>query len=116
MEKRTNAFLQAGYFLSRFRFVIEGTRYPLPPKRLNAARWNVAYRMFYDSLGGGRTVIAFERSLKNTRDEFDAHFPESGRIGWRSSERSPRRLGAAAQQVIDQFHDKTEEEVWEVVA
>ena len=41
-----------------------------PPEKLETDKWSQAYD-FYDSLNGGRTVLEFEHSLKNSRDDFD---------------------------------------------
>jgi 5-methylcytosine-specific restriction protein A len=112
MKKRSKEFLQVGYYLSRFSKKKEGGRYPRPPVRLNVNLWNEAYRMFYESLSGGRNILAFENSLNNTRDSFDSHLSESGRIGWRADGGKPKVLGKEAQIVYDEFEDKIEEEIW----
>lgn len=112
MEKRNKAFLKVSFFLSKFGEKGKGDEYPSPPKRLKVDKWNEAYRMFYEKLNGGRTILSFERSLKNARDAFDSHFPHSGRIGWRAENRKPNPLGKEAQMVFNEFDKLTEDEVW----
>ena len=48
--KRTKELIQVGYYLSRFG--LED-----PPVKLNTDKWNEAYRLFYDSLNDGRSVL-----------------------------------------------------------
>jgi 5-methylcytosine-specific restriction protein A len=112
MKKRSKEFLKVSYYLSRFNEKKEGGKHPAPPVRLKVDQWNYAYRMFYETLNDGRTILAFERSLKNARDAFDSHLPGSGRIGWRAENRKPNPLGKDAQVVYDEFEDNTEEEIW----
>lgn len=112
MEKRTKEFLKVSFYLSKFGEKNEKGQYPSPPKRLKVEKWNEAYRMFYEKLNGGRTILAFERSLKNARDAFDSHFPNSERIGWRAENRKPNPLGQEAQLVFDNLYELTEDEVW----
>jgi predicted HNH restriction endonuclease len=72
--------------------------------------------MFFGALGQGRTLSAFQNSLKNARDAFDAHV-DSGRVGWRQpgSARAPGRLGAEAAGVLRKWGNRAEDEVWEAV-
>ncbi|WP_179218184.1 HNH endonuclease [Dokdonia pacifica] len=112
MKKRSKAFLEVGFYLSKFGVINENDKYPSPPIRLKVHKWNDAYRVFYEKIHGDRTVLAFERSLKNTRDAFDSHFPNSKRIGWLSDNKSPHPLGKDMQAVFDSFINKSEEEVW----
>jgi predicted HNH restriction endonuclease len=115
MEKRSKEFLQVSFYLSKFGEDKDDEKYPLPPSRLKVDNWNDAYRMFYEKLNGGRNILAFERSLKNARDAFDSHFPNSGRIGWRAENRKPNPLGKDAQEVFDELNNKSEEEVWQII-
>lgn len=112
MEKRTKPFLQVSFYLSKYGKKKDDEKYPLPPSRLNVDKWSHAYQMFYEKLNGGRTILAFERSLKNARDSFDSHFPNSGRIGWRVENRKPNPLGKDAQNVFDELNNKSEQEIW----
>lgn len=106
----------AGFYLSKFGILKSSDdKYPAPPRRLKVRRWNDAYRIFYEKLNQGRTVLAFERSLKNARDSFDSHFPNSGRIGWRSENRKPSPLGKDAKKLFDELNSKSEEEIWELI-
>ena len=115
MEKRSKEFLEVGFYLSKFGEVASSKNYPSPPARLKVDKWNNAYRIFYEKLNGGRTVLAFERSLKNARDAFDSHLPNSKRIGWLSDNRKPNPLGKESQIVFDELIDKTEDQVWEII-
>ena len=92
-----------------------GGKYPHPPERLKVKRWNEAYRIFYEKLNDGRSVITFERSMKNVRYAFDSHFPDSLRIGWRAENRKPNPLSKKAQVVFDSFKNKSEEDVWNLI-
>ena len=115
MEKRSKEFLEVGFYLSKFGLINENEKYPSPPTRLKVDKWNDAYRIFYEKLNGGRTILAFERSLKNARDAFDSHFPNSKRIGWLADNKKPNPLGKEAQIVFDNLIDKSENEIWEII-
>lgn len=115
MEKRTKEFLQVSFYLSKFGEILKKEKYPYPPKRLKVKKWNEAYRIFYEKLNGGRDIQAFERSLKNARDAFDSHFPNSGRVGWRAENRKPNPLGKDAKVVFDEFKNLKEDEVWDKI-
>ncbi|WP_052184233.1 HNH endonuclease [Psychroserpens sp. Hel_I_66] len=115
MEKRSKEFLEVGFYLSKFGEVDKNANYPSPPLRFKVDKWNNAYRIFYEKLNGGRTILAFERSLKNTRDGFDSHLPNSQRIGWLGDNKKPSPLGKEAHSVFDNLIDKAEEQVWEII-
>jgi 5-methylcytosine-specific restriction endonuclease McrA len=115
MEKRTKEFLQVGFYLSKFGVITDSERYPAPPERLKVEKWNEAYRVFYEKLNGGRTILAFERSLKNARDSFDSHLTNSSRIGWRTENRRPSPLGKDAQIVFNEWDNNSEEEIWNII-
>lgn len=115
MEKRDKSFWIVGFYLSKFGEKSNIKNSTLPPSRLNTHKWNEAYRMFYDSLGGNRTIVAFERSLKNARDTFDSHLPQSGRSGWRTKDRKPNPLKNESKKVFDYCNELTEQEVWDEV-
>lgn len=115
MEKRSKEFLQVSFYLSKFGDMTGEKQYPSPPKRLGSEKWTDAYRMFYEKLNGGRTVLAFERSLKNARDAFDSHFPTSMRVGWREESRAPNPLGKDAQAVFNELEHKTESQTWSLI-
>jgi len=109
MINRSTDFWLAGFFLSKY-----GTG--VPPEELDVRRWNQAYYRFYDSLAGGRTISAFEHSLKNARDTFDSHTETSARIGWRNEERGPRKLEKNAEIVWDRYSDSDRETIWNLLA
>lgn len=76
MAERSKELIQVGYYLSKY-----GKNDP--PEKLNVSKWNEAYRMFYEALNGGRPVLEFEHSLKNSRDGFDSYFIDTNREGWK---------------------------------
>ncbi|WP_296311004.1 HNH endonuclease [Winogradskyella sp. UBA3174] len=115
MEKRSKEFLEVGFYLSKFGEINKNENYPSPPSRLKVDKWNNAYRIFYEKLNGGRTVLAFERSLKNARDAFDSHLPNSQRIGWLADNKKPNPLGKESQIVFDNLINKSEDQVWEII-
>jgi len=115
MQKRTDKFLEVSFYLSNFGYKRNEDRYPLPPIRLKVKKWNAAYRMFYEKLNNGRSILAFERSLKNARDAYDSHLENSGRQGWKTSEQNPNPLGIIAKKVFNNLNDKSEESVWNLI-
>ena len=109
MAERSKELIEVGYFLSRF-----GGK--TPPEQFGPGKkWFEVYRMFYDSLKGGRTVLEFEHSLKNSRDDFDGYFP-NGRQGWKAQDRTPARLSGTAAEVFESFESKSLEDIWGVVS
>jgi hypothetical protein len=64
--------IQVGNYLSKY-----GKQDP--PKRLVTDKWYEAYSLFYDRLNGGRAVLEFELSFKNSRDAFDNYFLDTPR-------------------------------------
>ena len=109
MAERSKELIQVGYFLSRFGVVD-------PPSHLKTDKWYMAYRMFYEALNGGRTVLEFEHSLKNSRDDFDGFFPETQREGWKAKDGAPAKLSGIAEEVFNSFESKSVDEVWSVVS
>jgi hypothetical protein len=109
MAKRSKELVQVGYYLSRY-------GKSEPPTRFNTNKWNEVYRMFYDSLNGGRTVEEFENSLRNSRDDFDGYFPKTKRKGWKADDGSPTKLSGFAAVVFNEFENKNEESVWKVIS
>lgn len=115
MQKRSPEFLKVSFYLSKFGVSVKDQKYPLPPSRLKTTKWNEAYRIFYEKLNQERTVLSFERSLKNARDSFDSHLPNSTRVGWLAGEKIPSPLGKEAQKIFNELNIKSEQEVWEVI-
>ncbi|MHB1107209.1 MAG: HNH endonuclease [Lutibacter sp.] len=115
MQKRSKEFLEVGFYLSKFGLNTNDDKYPSPPSRLKVYKWTDAYRIFYEKLNGGRTVLSFERSLKNARDAFDSHLPSAKRIGWLSDNKKPNPLGKDSQKAFDNLIHKSEKEVWEMI-
>ena len=105
MAERSKELIEVGYFLSKF-----GPQDP--PKRLNTEKWNQAYRMFYGALNGGRAVLEFEHSLKNSRDSFDGHFLETKREGWKDKDGNPAKLTGFSSDVFREFERKDENQIW----
>ena len=109
MVRRGTHFIEVAFFLSRF-----GKKGP--PARLNTLAWKEAYQIFYEQLNEGRDIVSFERSLKNARDAYDSHFPETEREGWKNSERKAIKLSGKILEVYSRFINLSEEEVWEKIS
>ena len=110
--KRSDAFILAALFLSRYgRKVAGGT--PLPPARLGTDSWREAYAGFFHTLAEGRSLRSFHRSLKLTRDQFDSHV-DSGRHGfWVGGE--PRPLPKRDAVILATWGSQSEDELWQAV-
>lgn len=109
MAERSKELIQVAYFLSKF-----GKKEP--PKRLNTEKWNYAYRMFYDKLNGGRPLIEFEHSLKNSRDAFDSYFNETNREGWKiKGTLNPAPLTGYLNNVFVEFKNRNEIDIWNII-
>jgi 5-methylcytosine-specific restriction protein A len=108
MARRTQELIEVGYYLARF-----GIK--SPPERLNVHHWREAYLSFYDSLGAERTIESFHLSLRNARDSFDSHFPDTQRVGWRKNN-EPAELTGISKAVFYSFKDLNESEVWGRIA
>lgn len=115
---RTPAEWIAAYFLARGGVPDPPGRRTLPPPQLGTTKWNEAYARFFAMLGGNRTRVSFSNSLKNARDVFDAHLAVSGRVGWRQADRSrsPAPLPRLAQEVLLQWKDRSDAELFEQVS
>lgn len=111
MILRSKQLWIVAFYLSKFCRPIEGKKIA-PPIELGVENWRDAYRMFYESLGGGRTIDAFEHSLKNARDAYDSHMIESTRIGWRDKKGNPSPLDEPAQRIFEKYSSKSQVETW----
>jgi predicted restriction endonuclease len=109
MIKRGIHFIEVAYFLSRY-----GPSDP--PIMLKTNSWKEAYHMFYEKLNEGREILAFEHSLKNARDAFDSHFPNTQREGYKDSEGQPNKLSRISLEVFNKFKNLTEQEVWQRIS
>ena len=99
----------AGYFLARCtgsKGHPPSKRYPPPPPQLGTNHWRRAYLGFYEALGEGYELERFSHSLKTCRDGFDGHIP-NGRIGFHK-----KNLSQVAQAIVNQWSDKSDEELW----
>jgi 5-methylcytosine-specific restriction protein A len=105
MAERSKELIQVGFYLSKY-----GKQDP--PKRLETDKWNEAYRLFYGTLNGGRTVLEFEHSLKNSRDAFDSYFTETNREGWKNEDGSPANLTGFSADVYNEFISRDEDYIW----
>ena len=114
MIVRTRQFWQVALFLSKFGEEADGNI--RPPAELETPKWNLAYRMFYESIGSGRTINAFELSLRNARDAFDSHLPGTKRVGWQDETGKPERLIAIAKQVFDKYGNEKRQDFWNEIA
>lgn len=108
MAERSKELIQVGYYLSKY-----GKHNP--PERLSTGRWNESYRLFYDALNGGRTVLEFEHSLKNSRDDFDGYFSETNREGWKDKDGNPAKLTGFSVDVYEEFKNKDENQIWSII-
>ena len=105
MAERSKELINVGYYLSRF-----GKK--SPPKHLDVAKWNDAYKLFYNKLSEGRKQSEFEHSLKNSRDAFDGYFSETEREGWKGDDGRPAKLSGFSFDVYDEFEGLSESEVF----
>jgi len=109
MAERSKELVQVGYYLSRY-------GKSDPPIRFNTKKWNEVYRMFYDTLNGGRTVEEFENSLRNSRDDFDGYFPQTQRRGWKDDDGNPTKLSGFTADVFKEFKSRSEEYIWDLIS
>ena len=114
--KRTPEMWLVAYFLVRCGAREQGGK-PKPPTQLDCSQWGLAYAMFYERLGGGRTLEQFKRSLRNARDYFDSHL-DSGRMGWRSGDpaRPPAPLPGDGQKILAYWEGRSDDELWKAVS
>ena len=97
--------IEVGYFLSRVGI-------DDPPPQLKARTWKEAFAKFYGTFGASKDETEFHNSLKNLRDHFDSHLPNN-RAGWLEKDgRTPQELSSANLEVLHEFQDLTEEELW----
>jgi hypothetical protein len=84
----------------------------LPPPWLGTAVWKTAYDQFYDALADGREALSFRNTLKNARDAFDAHVPNS-RTGWVDHQDGgkPWRADSGVRAVLDVWTARPESEL-----
>lgn len=114
--RRSREMWLAAYFLSRCGQHRENRRTPMPPAQLEVGTWDEAYALFHPRLHGGRELAVFCHTMKHARDTFDGHH-DSGRIGWREAEaeRPPRPLGQHPAEVMAEWQDRTDPELWRAV-
>jgi hypothetical protein len=112
--ERTKEIFQVGFFLSKYGEKPERNGNILPPYELKTESWKAAYNIFYESLSNGRSLISFRRTLKNTRDEFDSHLPENGRVGW-FKDKKPKKLSPIAERVFKEFNELERGEIWQII-
>ena len=112
MIRRSDEFVHVALYLSRCGQFRSG-RHPLPPVELGTHSWATAYAMFFDALGGGRTLRSFKNSLKASRDQFDSHV-NSGRVGWREGNEA-KSLPARDANILQHWQARSDGELWRVV-
>jgi hypothetical protein len=100
--ERSEEMILVGYFLARCG---SGEDHTEPPSVLETSHWEEVYPMFYNLLGGGRTLAAFRNSLQNTRDDFD-FYVNNGREGW------DKPLSRREQAVFDKWRARCCAELW----
>ena len=64
MIPRSKEFWLVAFYLSKYGNTIEGKE-TAPPVELNTKSWKEAYKFFHERFSKGKTVQAFENSLKN---------------------------------------------------
>ena len=107
----TREHILAGYFLSRCSLPpAPGKKISRPPTQLETNSWEQAYNLFYHSLGAGRPPARFRNSLKNVRDAFDGHDPESPRSGWHQAP-----LRDELQAIKDAHENLSDADLWKLV-
>jgi 5-methylcytosine-specific restriction protein A len=109
MIKRSVKFIEVAYFLSKYGQLS-------PPSLLKAKSWKEAYYMFYEQLNEGRSISAFEHSLKNARDGFDGHFKQTKREGWKAPDGTPTKLSGLSLNVFNKFEKLDETRIWSIVS
>ncbi|MDB5013689.1 MAG: hypothetical protein JWQ25_1891 [Daejeonella sp.] len=113
MIPRSRELWMVAFFLSKYAQKT-GANTSYPPEELEANKWKTAYRMFYDSLGDGRTIDSFEHSLKNTRDAYDSHL-DSNRVGWLNEDGNPNTLNHDAASVLKTFSKLNRNGAWDKI-
>lgn len=114
MIVRTEHFWRVALFLARFGHEQDGKT--TPPEELSVTRWNLAYRMFYEGIGSGRTIDAFELSLRNARDAYDSHIPDNIRVGWLDSHGNPEKLNTIANDIFNKHANTHRSSFWEQIS
>lgn len=109
MIKRSTNFVEVAYFLSRFGLND-------PPILLQTDSWKEVYHMFYESLNEGRKILAFEHSMKNSRDAFDCHFTDTQREGWKDKNGNPNKLTGVSLDVFNRLNKLSENEIWGLIS
>jgi 5-methylcytosine-specific restriction protein A len=106
MIARSRDLWLVAFFLSKF------SSNKKPPIETGTVQWNKAYKMFYEALGQGRTILSFEHSLKNARDSFDSHIYNSDRVGWKDKVGKPKQLENIAKEIFTKYSNKNRNEIW----
>lgn len=109
MIKRGSHFIEVAFYLSKY-------GKSDPPNLLQTDSWKEAYHMFYESLNEGREISAFEHSLKNSRDAFDSHFPETMREGWKDKNGNPNKLSGISHETFKILEKLSEQEIWQRIS
>lgn len=104
--ERSPEMMLAAYYLARCGVPTPG-RADAPPPGLGVHSWTAAYEVFFDSMGGGRSLGQFRNSLKNARDTFDALF-DNGRIGWKDAEGRQPELSGRFARIRDEWRNRSD--------
>ncbi|QEM09075.1 HNH endonuclease [Mucilaginibacter rubeus] len=113
MIDRSPELCLVAFFLSKFGHNTNGKTNP--PEELEVAKWNEAYRLFYENLNAGRTIMEFQNTLNNARDGFDSHIQGSERAGWKDKQGRPSPLTKVSQAIMEKFGNLERTHVWEYV-
>ncbi|SHG42080.1 HNH endonuclease [Pedobacter caeni] len=112
--KRSQNFWLAAFYLSKYGISTINNKC-LPPVELKTKYWKNAYSLFFENLGDGRSIKAFENSLKNARDSFDSHLKDSNRIGWKSKSGNGSDLPDIALFVYNKYNELDRKFLWKQV-
>jgi len=112
-HKKTHNQEVVAYFLARCGKKGHGGQ----PTELEVDSWKEAYQLFWPVLKGPRTREEFHNTMKGSRDIYDPYVA-SGRVGRRSDgiERPPAKLGRLAQLVLDEWKERSDQELYDFVS
>lgn len=113
LVERSPEMMLAAYYLARCGALEKG-KASKPPAALGVDTWSAAYDVFFDEMGGGRSLGQFRNSLKNARDTFDTLF-DNGRVGWKDAEGRQPELSGRFARIHDEWRGRSDLELEDVV-
>jgi 5-methylcytosine-specific restriction protein A len=111
---RSTEFWLIAFFLSKFGENVH-EKETKPPIELNSKSWKETYSLFYEFFNEGQTINQFVNSLKNSRDAFDSHLINTGRIGWRDNDGKPAELPVLAKRVYNKYNSMSRGLIWKEI-